>query len=165
MATPEELKDKFWKALKAQRTLMLGLEGLQDNHTRPMTALFEDDAPPIWFFTSTDNAMVKVQGLKSRAIATFASKGHELFATIHGRLVPEHDRGVVERLWNPFVAAWYHGKDDPKMAVLRLDAERAEIWLNDASIFTGVRILLGADPRKAYAGKVANIAMDMDMDR
>ena len=42
---------------------------------------------------------------------------------------------------------------------MRLDAERAEIWLNDASVFTGVRILLGADPKKAYAGKVAKVAM------
>jgi general stress protein 26 len=160
MATPEELKARFWKALKAQRTVMLGLEGVQDNHTRPMTALFEDDASPIWFFTATDNAMVKAQGLHSRAIATFVSKSHELFATIHGSLTAEHDRGVIDRLWGPFVAAWYEGRDDPKLAVLRLDAERAEIWLNDSSLFTGVKILLGADPRKEYEGKVAKVAMD-----
>ncbi len=160
MATPEELKDKFWKSLKAQRTVMLGLAGVEDNHTRPMTAQFEDDQAPIWFFTSVDNAMVKAQGAKSRAIATYAAKGHDLFATIHGRLTQERDRGVVERLWSPFVAPWYHGKEDPKLALLRLDAERAEIWLNDASVFTGVRILLGTDPRKAYEGKVATVAMD-----
>jgi general stress protein 26 len=160
MATPEELKGKFWKSLKAQRTVMLGLEGVQDNHTRPMTALFEDDSSPIWFFTSTDNAMVKAQGTQNRAIATYAAKGHDLFATIHGRLSQEHDRGVVDRLWNPFVAAWYEGKDDPKLALLRLDAERAEIWLNDASVLDGVKILLGVDPRKAYEGKVADVAMD-----
>lgn len=160
MATPEELKNRFWEALQAQRTVMLGLEGVEDNHTRPMTALFEDDAPPIWFFTSVDNALVAAQGLNRRAIATFAAKGHDLFATIHGRLVLENDRGVIERLWNPFVAAWYEGKNDPKLAVLRLDAETAQIWLNDASVFTGVRVLLGADPHKAYAGKVASVALD-----
>jgi general stress protein 26 len=160
MATPEELKDKFWKSLKAQRTVMLGLEGIEDNHTRPMTAVFEDDASPIWFFTSVDNAMVKAQELEGRAIATFASKGHDLFATIHGSLAQERDHGVVDRFWSPFVAAWYEGKDDPKLAMLRLDAERAEIWLNDASLFNGVKILLGADPKRTYEGKVANVAMD-----
>ena len=31
--------------------------------------------------------------------------------------------------WNGLVAAWFEGgKDDPKLALLRLDAERAEIW-------------------------------------
>jgi general stress protein 26 len=35
-----------------------------------------------------------VQALPSgnRAIATFASKGHDLFASVHGRLAIEHDR-------------------------------------------------------------------------
>jgi general stress protein 26 len=160
MSTPDELKAKFWKSLGAQRTVMLGLEGVQDNHTRPMTALFENEAGPIWFFTSVDNAMVKAQGSHGRAIATFAAKGHELFATIHGSVSLEHDRSVVDRLWSPFVAAWYDGKDDPKLALLRLDAERAEIWLNDASFLNGVKILLGANPRKTYEGKVANVAMD-----
>jgi len=39
MHTPEELEKKLWKAIKSDRTLMLGLDGAQDGHTRPMTAL------------------------------------------------------------------------------------------------------------------------------
>jgi general stress protein 26 len=160
MATPEELKDKFWKALHAQRTLMLGLEGVQEGHMRPMTAVFEEQDTPLWFFTSVDNALVGAQAEHGRALATFAAKGHDLFATVHGQLTQEHDRGVVDRFWSPFVAAWYEGKDDPKLAVLRLDPERAQIWLNDGGLFTGAAILLGGDPRKAYAGKVAQVSMD-----
>jgi hypothetical protein len=35
---------------------------------------------------------------------------------------------VIERLWNRFVATWYEGgNDDPKLALLRLDADREEI--------------------------------------
>jgi general stress protein 26 len=160
MATPEELKGKFWSALHAQRTVMLGLEGVQDGHMRPMTALFEEQGAPIWFFTSVDNPLVEAQAVHNRAIATFAAKGHGLFATIHGQLTQEHDRAVIDRFWSPFVAAWYEGKGDPKLAVLRLDAERAQIWLNEAGLFTGVGILLGVDPRKAYEGKVARVALD-----
>jgi general stress protein 26 len=160
MATPEQLKDRFWKSLKEQRTVMLGLEGVHDNNARPMTALFEKDGSPVWFFASPANALVRAQGDSHRAIATFVSKGHELFATIHGRLALESDRGLIDRLWHPFVAPWYEGRDDPKLALLRLDTERAEIWLNDASVFTGVRMLLGADPNTAYEDKAARIAMD-----
>lgn len=160
MATDEALKDRFWKLLQTQRTVMLGLEGVQEGHMRPMTALFEAKDDPIWFFTSGDSELVAAQAAHNRAIATFAAKGHDLFATVHGRLTQEHDRGVVDRFWSPFVAAWYEGKDDPKLAVLRLDAERAQIWLNDAGVFTAVGMMLGADPRQAYAGKVAQVAMD-----
>lgn len=32
-----EIKAKFWKALKSDRTIMLGLAGGDDGHARPMT--------------------------------------------------------------------------------------------------------------------------------
>ena len=158
MTTPQELESRFWKSLKSDRTLMLGLDGVEDGHSRPMTAQFEGDAGgPIWFFTANDNAVVKKLGNGHRAIAAFASKDHELFASIKGNLTLDTDRAVVERLWNPFVAAWYEGKDDPKLALLRLDAEHAEIWLNASSLLAGVKMLLGVDPKSDYQDKVAEV--------
>ena len=158
MTTPQELETRFWKSLKSDRTLMLGLDGVEDGHSRPMTAQIEGDAGgPIWFFTANDNAVVKKLGNGHRAIAAFASKDHELFASIKGNLSMDTDRAVVERLWNPFVAAWYEGKDDPKLALLRLDAEHAEIWLNASSLLAGVKMLLGVDPKSDYQDKVAEV--------
>ena len=158
MHTPQELEQKFWKALKSDRTLMLGLDGVEDGHSRPMTAQFEGDAGgPIWFFTSKDNALVQSLPQGHRAIAAFSSKGHDLFASVKGNLSVDTDRAVVERLWNPFVAAWYEGKDDPKLALLRLDAEHAEIWLNASSLVAGVKILFGADPKQDYKDNVAEV--------
>lgn len=157
MPTPQELEQKFWKALKSDRTLMLGLDGVEDGHSRPMTAQAEDERSPIWFFTAKDNALVQHLGHGHRAIAAFSSKDHELFASIKGNLVLDTDRAVVDRLWNPFVAAWYEGKDDPKLALLRLDAEHAEIWLNASSLMAGVKMLLGVDPKQDYRDKVADV--------
>lgn len=153
-----ELEQKFWKALKSDRTLMLGLDGVEDGHSRPMTAQFEGDSGgPIWFFTSKDNALVQHLGDGHRAIAAFSAKDHDLFASIKGNLSVDTDRAVVERLWNPFVAAWYEGKDDPKLALLRLDAEHAEIWLNASSLLAGVKMLLGVDPKADYKDKVGEV--------
>ena len=158
MTTPKELEEKFWKALKSDRTLMLGLDGVEDGFSRPMTAQAEGDSGPIWFFTSRDSALVQQLGAGHRAIAAFASKDHELFASIKGNLVLDTEPAVIERLWNPFVAAWYEGgKDDPKLALLRLDAETAEIWLNASSLMAGVKMLLGADPKKEYEDKVGSV--------
>ena len=157
MHTPQELEQKFWKALKSDRTLMLGLDGVEDGHSRPMTAQAENERSPIWFFTSKENALVQHLGQGHRAIAAFSSKDHELFASIKGNLVLDTDPAVVDRLWNPFVAAWYTGKDDPKLALLRLDAEHAEIWLNASSLLAGVKMLLGVDPKKDYKDQVADV--------
>lgn len=127
-------------------------------HTRPMTAMIEEARRgPIWFFTATDAALVLAMPRHSRAISTFTSKGHDLFASVHGTLSVEHDRDVIDRLWNPFIAAWYEGKDDPKLALLRLDADRAEVWLSGSSLVAGIKMLFGVDPKKDYADKVAEI--------
>ena len=160
MPTPDELQTKFWQALGSDRTMMLGLDGIEDGHARPMTAQIENDHGPIWFFTTNDHRLVRLLDRGDRAIATFASKGHDLFATLHGRLSVDTDPAVIERLWNRFVAAWYEGgKTDPKLALLRLDAERAEIWADASSIVSGVKLLLGIDPKKDYRDKVAEVPL------
>lgn len=160
MPTPHELEAKFWKALKSDMTMMLGLDGVEDGHARPMTAQVEADRGPIWFFTARDNALVQNLANGDRAIATFTSKGHDVFATVHGSVRFDNDRAVIDRLWNRYIAAWYQGgKDDPQLALLRLDPERAEIWLDASSLVAGIKMLLGADPKADYKGRVAELRL------
>jgi len=158
--TPQELEQKFWKSLKSDMTVMLGLDGTEDGHTRPMTAQVEEERGPVWFFTSVDNNIAQqlVSGTGERATFAFSAKGHDLFASVQGSLRVDKDRAVIDRLWNPFIAAWFEGgKDDPKLTLLRLDAEHAEIWLNGSSIVAGVKMLLGIDPKESYKDKVAQV--------
>lgn len=158
MPSPAELEQSFWKALKADRTVMLGLVDAEEAHTRPMTAMIEDGEGPIWFFTARDTSIVEALAEGHRAILTFAAKNHSLFATVHGALRIDNDRVVIDRLWNPFVAAWYEqGKDDPKLTLLRLDPEDAQIWENASSLVAGLRLLLGRDPKRDYQDKVAEV--------
>jgi general stress protein 26 len=161
MPTAKELEEKFWKALASDMTMMLGIDGVDDGHARPMTAQLEhEDSGPIWFFTTKDNSLLRALEQGERAIATFASKGHDLFAAVHGKLSVDTDRIMVDKLWNRFVAAWYEGgKDDPKLALLRLDPERAQIWEDASSLVSGVKLLLGVDPKKDYQEKVANVRL------
>lgn len=160
MADARELEARFWKALESDRTMMLGLDGVEDGHARPMTAQFEDDRGPIWFFCSADNALIPLLEQGDRAIATFTSKDHDLFATVHGRLRLDHDEATIDRLWNRFVAAWFDGRNDPRIRLLRLEPEQAEIWLDASSVLAGVKMLLGIDPKRDYEGKVGTVALD-----
>jgi general stress protein 26 len=160
MADQAALEAKFWNALKSDLTMMLGLDGVEDGHARPMTAQLDGERGPIWFFAGRDNNLVQKLSNGDRAMAHFVSKGHDLFATVHGGLSVDNDRDVIDRLWNPFIAAWYDGgKDDPNLALLRLDAEEAQIWLNENNLFAGVKMLLGVDPKKDYKDKVATVAL------
>jgi general stress protein 26 len=156
MPTPQELEAKFWAALQSDRVVMLGLAGADDGHTRPMTAQVEGERGPIWFFTTKSAAIATDLGDGRRAIAAFASKGHDLFATVHGSLRVDNDRANIDRLWNSHVAAWYTGgKDDPDLTLIALDAEKAEIWLDGSSLVSGIRLLFGSDPKQVYRDSVA----------
>jgi general stress protein 26 len=166
MSNETEIKEKFWKALKSDMTMFLGLAEGEDGHARPMTAQLEDHGldgneyhGPIWFFTSVDNTLYQEIGTGSRAMAHFASKGHDVWATVHGNLSTSQDRATIDRLWNRYVAAWYEGQDDPKIALIRLDPENAEIWIDASSMVAGIKMLLGIDPKQDYKDKVAEVSL------
>jgi general stress protein 26 len=160
MPTVEEWQHRLWKSLTSDRTVMLGLVDVAEGYPRPMTAQTDGEHGPIWFFTAKDSALVKLLSQEAPALATFASKGHDLFATIHGRVAISNDRAMIDKLWNRFVAAWYeHGKDDPKLTLLRFDVEHAEVWDDASSTVAGVKMLLGIDPKKDYRNKTADIPL------
>jgi general stress protein 26 len=159
MPTPEELEAKLWAGLRSEMTVMLGMVD-ESAPARPMTAQFESDENrgPLWFFTSQDSTLVEAGG--GAATAVFVSKGHDLFARIEGKLVEDSRPEMIEKLWNPFVAAWYEGKDDPDIALMRMDLDSAEIWENASSLMAGVKSLLGIKPQEDYKDKVAEVPLD-----
>lgn len=158
MTTPQALEHALWKGIESDRTLMIGLEQ-NDDHMRPMTGLIEDGKGPVWIFTSVDNGIVRQLGdSRGAARACYAAKGHGLFACITGTIGVDHDKAVIDRLWNPFVAAWYEGgKTDPTLRLLRFDLEHAHVWENENTLLAGIRLLFGQDPKKAYADKTAEL--------
>jgi general stress protein 26 len=155
-----ELKKKFWKELDDSPFMMLGLQGVEDSRTRPMTAQIDrqdrdkDEGGPIYFFTSKTEGLAEGLAETDRAVAAFAGKGHKLFAHIHGALVPTDDRAVIDRLWNPFIASWYKdGKDDPDLLLLRFETDKADIWEADASSTlkaAALKALFDIDPGKEH---------------
>ena len=162
MTDARDLETKFWKALRSDRTLMIGLSGVEDGLGQPMTAQVEEDGDrhTVWIFTAKDTDFAEAVGVRHRAVAHFVDKGHDLFAAIEGELVVDNDRAAIERLWNPYVAAWFKGgKDDPNLQLLRFEMEDAQIWLNENSLFAGAKMLLGRDPKKDFKDKVGEVRL------
>lgn len=156
----QELKELFWKELASSPFVMIGLQGVEDSRTRPWTAQIDyadgadkKDGGTIYFFGAKSEAIVEGLSESSRAIATYASKGHDLFANLHGTLTTVNDPALVDKLWNPFIASWYkEGKSDPELQLLRFDTEKAEIWKSEAgaTLVAAVLRLVGRDPGKDH---------------
>lgn len=129
MGKEAEIAEKFWDALRSDRTLMLGLAGVDEGHAQPMTALLEGDRDggPVWIFSAKNVDLVMALAEGRPAIAHFVSKGHDLFATFRGMLTVANDR--------------------------------AQIWLNENSLIAGIKLMLGRDPKKEYKDKVAEVEL------
>lgn len=156
----QELTELFWKELAGSPFVMIGLQGVEDSRTRPWTAQIDyaDGADKevggtIYFFGAKSEALVKGLAETKRAVATYTSKGHDLFAHIHGSLEAIDDRRLVDKLWNPFIASWYkEGKDDPDLQLVRFDTTKAEIWKAEAgsTLVAAALKMLGRDPGKDH---------------
>jgi general stress protein 26 len=164
MAEDREIEEKFWSELKRSPFIMLGIEGARDGATQPMTAQFEDqdrEAGRLWIFTANDHDMIRAMGQSHRAIGCYSAKGHDLFASLRGTLDIENNRETIDRLWNPIVAEWYEGKDDPKLALVRFDIVDAKIWLSTAEGFLkpAFNKLLGRKPEAGMEEQVAEVSL------
>lgn len=77
-----ELRKLFWEALDDSPFVMLGLVGVEDSRTRPMTAQVDrphdgdkDNGGPIYFFASKSEHLVEAMGQSHRAVAAYAPRG------------------------------------------------------------------------------------------
>jgi general stress protein 26 len=147
------LRESFWEALDDSPFMMLGLQGVEDSRTRPMTAQVDsrdaEDGGTIYFFGAKSESLVQAIGGGHRAVATYVSKDHKLFAHVHGNLVLVTDRDIIDRLWNPMIASWYKdGRNDPDLALIRFDAEQADVWESQAgaTLKAAVLRMLGRNP-------------------
>jgi general stress protein 26 len=135
-----QIRQDMWKAMAASPFVMLGL--VEDSqHFEPMYAALDPDADgEFWFYTKKDNRVAK----GGPATAQFVSKGHDLYASIRGKLVEETDPAVIDRYWTKQVEAWYEqGRQDPSLKMLRFELDDAEIWETDHSLTGKFKMLTG----------------------
>lgn len=155
MSTDTELKSRFWQALADSPFLFLQLDSAPARAV-PMTAQLDKHADSaIWFFTTRDHALAA----GGPATATFAGKGHEMFARFSGVLSEETSRERLDKQWSPTIEAWFEGKDDPRLLMLRMDLGRAEIWNSDMGFIDNMKMLLGFDSREEAKDEHAELLL------
>ena len=124
----------LFDAMDDVRAGMLGLTAGGDG-MQPMTHFPDNDNAAIWFISSTDTQLV--QGIDHGEDATYCviGRNHDLHACIMGKLYHVQDMAKLKELWSPMVGAWFeNGPEDTKVALLRFDLQKAEVWASDVGI-------------------------------
>ena len=159
--TAAEAEKEFWDHLKKSNTGMLGLDQ-PGYHAQPMTAYREEETGTIWFFTRDDTDLAKDAAVGSGQSAMFhyGSKDQHVWACIHGNLSIHHDRAIIDRHWNPVLAAWYPGgKEDAHLTLLKFEADEGRVWVSDKGALGFGYEILKANLTKTIpdAGGVADV--------
>jgi general stress protein 26 len=154
MSADQDIAQTFLSKLDDSPFVMIGLDG-DGQHSEPLTAqLDEDQVDTIYFFIGKDNRLAK----GGAAMAQFVSKGHDFFACLSGNARIDNDFGMIDKLWNKQVEAWFPGgKDDPNLALLRFDVDDAEMWETDMSLSGKVKLLFGGRIKPSEEGSHAKL--------
>ncbi|HEU4579630.1 MAG TPA: pyridoxamine 5'-phosphate oxidase family protein [Polyangiaceae bacterium] len=136
-----ELLSKFHTAMFVTQGRAPGL------HARPMAVAKMEENGTLWFVTGRDTP--KMNELSAHPEALVCLQKDDQFVTVSGRVEVVQDRNKVEELWSERFRAWFSGKDDPNLVLLRLVANAGEYW--DQSGTRGLEYAFRA--AKAYAGK------------
>lgn len=99
--------------------------------SRPMMPMEMDTDGCIWFFTNASEP--EKQAPSGQLALTFAAPADGVFVALEGAAEMVHDRAKIEALWSPILRAWFKDKDDPDLALLRVNVEQAEYWNSSSS--------------------------------
>ncbi len=133
MSSPEH-KAKIWNMIKPMKVGMLATEVSGALRARPMHLVQDAYDGTLWFFTSKDSAKV-FEIRKDRDVClTFASEETETYVSLTGRARIIEDSALIEKFWNPFVAAWFPaGRQDPQIALIEVHVSAGEHWDSTSS--------------------------------
>jgi general stress protein 26 len=97
--------------------------------SRPMAVQEEPFNGTLWFLTRRGSEKVEEVGQDQHVTLTFAEPKDSKYITLKGIASVNEERGKIHDLWNPLYKAWFpKGKDDPEIAVLRVEVNEADYW-------------------------------------
>lgn len=149
-------KQHLHELLESIDTAMLITRHGEENHARPMAVAGVEGASTVWFVTSDDSPKAVEIRADARVSATFQTS--RKFVALSGQAALVKDRAKVAELWKPDWKVWFpNGKDDPTIALIRVEVQDAEFWDNAGAkgiryVFEAVKGLIAGERPEPVAG-------------
>lgn len=139
MATPQRREDDLQKLREMVKDIdfcmLATVDEKGDLHSRPMSVNGDIDPDgTLWFFTNVSSHKVSEISRSPKVNVSFADPDNQHYVSISGNAELVRDRNKIEELWKPEFKMWFpEGKDDPQIALLRVNLEKAEYWDSPSS--------------------------------
>lgn len=154
-------EQNFFEILKGFDTAMLVTHGSSAGlHARPMAIAQVEGDGAIWFITGGDTS--KVFELEQDATILAVMQGEKKSLSVGGRAELSRDRQKIRELWKEAFRAWFKGKDDPNIVLIKLNPAEAEYW--DSSGLQGIKFALKFAAAYVTGQAMSHSADDDDVD-
>jgi len=122
-------------------------------HSRPLETLDVEGGRVLWFFTDRNSPKAEELRHDTRVSLGYANPATHVYVAVSGTASLIHDPDRARRLWTVEQRAYYpDGPEDARLAILRVQIERAEYW-----IAPGRASYLIAAARAALTGNAAAV--------
>ncbi len=107
--------------------------------SRPLAVQHRDFDGELWFFTQDPSH--KTEQIARNPQVNVAFSSDDGWVSISGTASVSHDQARIDAFWNSHAEAWFDGgRDDPAVALLRVEADSAEYWsVDDPKLVTAVK--------------------------
>ena len=142
-----DAKQELWERIESVRTAMMTSVAADGSlRSSPMWTQGDEFDGSLWFFTSDEAEKVADVKRDPHVGLSYGAPDKDLYVSVTGRAELVRDRARAEELWNVFAEAWFPGGvDDPNLALLRVDVERAHYWEDKKpKVLQFAEIVLGA---------------------
>ena len=124
-----EALDKLKELAEDARTCMFCTElDKQPFSCRPMSLQEVDEEGNLWFISSADSNKNFEISRDNRTQLIFMNNSSAEYLSIYGNSQIFKDRRIIEEQWTPMVNAWFEGKDDPNVTVIRVNPTDVYYW-------------------------------------
>ncbi|TNU74133.1 general stress protein [Miniimonas arenae] len=118
--------------------------------SRPLAVVERDFDGTLYFLVAEPSP--KTAQLEAHPHVNVAITAGDSYLSIAGTASVSRDQAKIDELWNPHAEAWFEGgREDPAVALLKVDADSAEYWTMDdpkpvALVKYAVAMVKGEEP-------------------
>lgn len=97
--------------------------------SRPMSTQETDEEGNLWFFSARSSHKNQHIEADPRIQLFYSHPANAEFLSIYGTATISTDREKIEKMWTPFIKAWFpNGKDDVELSLIKVAPEAAYYW-------------------------------------
>jgi general stress protein 26 len=155
--------DKVRELMKDARICMLTSMTEDGRHvSRPMGLQEAEFVGDLWFFTYEDSEQTRNLVTHPQVNVSFSNQKDNAWVSLSGAAELVHDRAKAEKLWTPFLKAWFpDGLDTGGLVLIKVNAESAEYWDSPGgkalALFGAIKAAVTGKPPKAGDNEVVEL--------